>query len=364
MKHDWKASRERFLAALSGETPDRVPFMLWAFESMGPRISGLTLRESITSPQKLAEISIRVYEFLRTDLVVPITLPYPGPFDAVAFAKVNGKADKILWNDYDTPLIREGKLCETEKDIEALEIPDHMKVEPWPTILESMAIIQEKTGMPQFFIPSLTWQMVQLLRGSQAYVDAVENPDLLLKLCEKIYASQWDYYKAYCKIVGKPTLAFNAQYAFNRHMLSFEDAWKYDGQFTIRFCKETGLPVFVHNCGFEPYWDEMIEKYTEEGVVVFGVNGSHPLDLDEWVRFRHKYPNIFILGASIFVNAEIEHGTPEDVEERVRQNIIKLAPYKRFMINPVCSLGWRMPLDNVFAVRDAVEKYGKYPIKV
>jgi uroporphyrinogen-III decarboxylase len=70
------------------------------------------------------------------------------------------------------------------------------------------------------------------------------------------------------------------------------------------------------------------------------------------------------MGASIHVSAELENGTPKDVEERVKQNIVKLAPQKRFIVSPVCCLPWRVSLSNIFAVREAVEKYGKYPIDV
>ncbi len=91
------------------------------------------------------------------------------------------------------------------------------------------------------------------------------------------------------------------------------------------------------------------------------MNGSHPLDLDEWVRFREKFPEIVISGASLFVNGELENGTSADVEARVRENIEKLAPYGRFIVTPVCCMPWRVPLSNIFAVRDAVERHGRGP---
>jgi uroporphyrinogen-III decarboxylase len=361
MKHDWKASAERVAATFLGQTPDRVPVTFIASEDIAARISGLTIREMLTSSKKLAEVSIGVCEVLGGDSVSVVVTPYCGPYEGLAFAKANGREDLFVWKDYTTPFIREGELCSTEADVERLEIPDHSKLEPWPTILEAMAIVQETTGLGGGFAPSLTWSSIQMLRGSRAYMDVIENPELLLALCEKIYASQWDYYQAYCRAVGRPAFAFNCQYAFNRTMLRFEDAWKFEGQFINRFCRETGLPLGIHNCGFDPYWVELIEKHRSEGVQVIAVNGSHPLDLDEWVRFREKFPEIVILGASLFVNGELENGTPADVEARVRENIAKLAPYGRFIVTPVCCMPWRVSLSNIFAVRDAVERHGRGP---
>ena len=94
------------------------------------------------------------------------------------------------------------------------------------------------------------------------------------------------------------------------------------------------------------------------------VNGSHPLDLDEWVRFREKYPDIVISGASVFVSGELENGGAEDVAMRVKENIRRLGPYGRFMVTPVCCMPWRIPLANIFALRDAVHEFGRYPISL
>lgn len=364
MKRDWKASIERVRATFMGETPDRVPLFFLVSEAIGTRISGLTVRELLRDPRELAEESIHVGEVLGNDILDVCLSPYCGPYEAIAYSKVNAKTDKIIWKDYDAPFIREGELCKTEKDIEDLVIPEHSKVEPWPTILDAMAIVQEKTGVMPTFAPSLTWSNIQMLRGSQAYLDVLNNPDLILKLCDKIYASQWDYYEVFCKRFGKPTSMFNCQYAFNKNMLSFQDAWKFEGQFVNKFCRVTGLSLIIHNCGFEPYWDELLNKHKEEGVEVIAVNGNNPNDLDEWVQFRKKFPDVVIIGASIFVCGELRDGTAEEVEELVKQNIIKLAPYKRFIVCPVCDLPWRVSLSNIFAVREAVEKYGRYPIKV
>lgn len=362
MKHDWKASQDRVNAVFAGQTPDRVPVFILCGESTAARISGLTIKEMLSSPKKLAEASLTAYEVLGTDNLDTALPPYAGPVEAYAFAKVNGKADKFAWFDYHTPHMPEGTICRTEEDIENLEIPDHSKVWPWPVIFEATAILRDKTGMSPMFAPSLTWSNVQLLRGSQAYLDMRQNPDLLLKLCEKIYQAHIDFYEAYCKIVGTPTAMFNCQYAFNRHMLRFEDAWKYEGQFVVRFFKETGLPLMVHNCGFEPYWGEMIDRFKEEGVPVIAVNGSHPLDIEKWVQFNEKYPDVVMVGATIYVNDLIQRGTPEQVEEQVKNVIAKLGHSKRLIVCPLCTPDWRMPLSNLLAIREAVEKYGKYPI--
>jgi uroporphyrinogen-III decarboxylase len=312
----------------------------------------------------LAEKSILVNDFLGGDFMNIVVNPYCGPFEGLAYAKANHADlnEVFVWKDYTTPFIREGFLCRTEKDVENLKIPDHYSIEPWPTMFKAIAIVQERTGMGvDQFAPSLTWSSIQMLRGSQAYLDVKKNPGLLLELCEKIYASQWNYYEAYKDIAGQPSLAFQCSYAFNQHMLSFDDAWTFEGQFIARFAKQSGLPLIIHNCGFKPYHIELVERLEQEGVTVVAVNGSHPLDIGWWKGFRERFPHVTIMGG-LHVNGEMETGTAEDVENRVKAFITELGGDGRLIITPTCCMPWRVPLSNIKAVTDAVRKWGTYPI--
>lgn len=364
MKRDYSACLERISNTIVGITPDRVPLIYLTSEDISARIAGISIREMLSTPELLADKTIMINDFLGGDGMATAVNVYCGPLEGLAYAIVNNKKEAFVWKDYTSPFVREGIICKTEEDIDNLQIPDHTQVEPWPTLFKAIAIIQEKTGIGlDQFSPSLTWSSVQMLRGSQAYIDVRLNPELLLALCEKIYASQWDYYQAYCKIAGQPGFAFQCTYAFNQHMLSFEDAWKFEGQFIVRFAKQSGLPMVIHNCGFKPYHIELIERLQQEGVTILALNASHPLDIDWWVEFRKKFPEITIMGG-LHVNAEMENGTEEDVANRVKAVIKKLGNDSRLIITPTCCMPWRIPLSNIKAVTDTVEKYGKYPINI
>lgn len=369
MKHDFKKSAELMNAYLRGEEVDRVPYMLLVDEAGGCRVSGLSVQEMVaTGAKKIAEVTIRGYDVFDIDFNACglVVVPYlGGAFEANAMAVASGKPPTLEWKDYGCPFTHEGKIAETEKDIESLVTPDHLKDYYWKILLDAQAIVQEKLGFPLGCMTSTTWSQVLTLRGAQAYIDTIRNPDLLLKLCQKIYDSQRDYVQAFIKVMGKPLILMNAEYAFNRECISFEDAWKYEGQWIAKICKEFDLPLMHHNCGFDPYWDELIDRTDEVGVKQAGVNGSHPLDLDYWVGFQERHPAIAMMGGSVFVHAELELGTPADVEERVRQNIVKLATNSKgsYCSCPVCCMPWRIPMENMMAVGDATRKYGKYPIK-
>lgn len=356
MPHDWKASLNRFINTLFGEKADRVPYFALVLEQMITRISGLNVRTLYSSPKTYANACIMAHEFFHTD---SIALPscVPSPIEGIAFAEANNKPDVLKWFDYAPVFIKQGEICKTEEDIENLEIPDHNKIKLWNTTFEASKIIVEKLKFPQT-VGAGIWSVVQQLRGLRAYMDIKENPELLSLLCEKVYQSNLDIYRCWTENVGQVPLICYLGYAFNKNLMSFQDAMKYEGQYIKRLQKDLKVPIFLHNCGMQPYFKEICAE-----IDLIGVNGSHPLDINYWIEFKQKFPKVCIMGANIDVNREIFTGTPSDVEEKVKENIVNLAPEGRYMVSPICELPFNVPLPNVLAIPQAIEKYGTYPLQ-
>lgn len=358
MPHNWNASVRRVMKAISGSKRiDKVPYLPLAGEDTLARISGKTVRELLDSPELYAKAAIDSYEFLQSDFV-SIPTAYTGPAEALAFAEFNSKADAIEWYDYKIFMLQQGEVCKTKSDIENLIIPDHSKSKLWVNLFEAAKIIQQEINYPQNCILGL-WGVVQELRGIQAYRDMRRDPELLLKLCEKIYESLLDLYYYSVDILGKPNFITIVGYAFNKHMMSFEDAMKYEGDFIKRLQKEIKIPLILHNCGTTPYFEEICNE-----IDFIGVNGSHPLDIQYWIEFQKKFPKVAILGANIDVSRELFYGTPQDVEEKVKENILNLAPNGRYICSPVCSIPWGVSLLNMMAIPRGINKYGKEPFKL
>ncbi len=357
MVHDWKASFKRFQDALMGSKRiDKVPLFALALEQMITRIVGITVRTLLSSPKVYANAVIMANEFLHTD-VVALPTCYSGPAEGVAFAETNDRKEAIKWFDYRAIFIDQNIICKTEADVERLKIPDHNRIKIWNTTFDAAKLVYEKTQFPQVVGLGI-WSVVQQLRGIQAYRDMRENPEILLTLCEKIYESQMDLYHNWVNHVGISPVIFYPGYAFNRTMMSFQDAMTFEGQFIKRFQKEIGIPFILHNCGMDPYFKEVCAE-----INFIAVNGSHPLDIAYWIDFKKKFPKVTIMGATIDVSRELLTGTPEDVENKVKENILNLAPGGRYMVSPICELPWNAPLPNIMAITSAIEKYGHYPIK-
>lgn len=356
MPYDWFASSNRLMKALSGSKRiDRVPYLPIIDEQMLCRVTGMTAKEILNSPETYSKALIKTNEFFQSD-TIPVPTAYAGPAEALAFAEANNRMDTIRWFDYKPLAIKQGEICKTEEDIDKLEIPDHSKIKLWKTTFSAAKLIYEKTKVPPNACFGI-WSIVQELRGVQAYKDIRRDPALLLKLCEKVYESQMDVYNNWIEEIGRTPFIFYTGYAFNKHMMSYQDAMKYEGQFMQRIIKETKTPIILHNCGTKPYWEVC------KDIDIACVNGSHPLDIDFWIQFREEYSKVAIWGANIDVSREMLTGTPEDIELKVRENIINLAPKSRYIVGPICCLPWGVPLQNVLAIPKAIEKYGKYPIQ-
>ncbi len=358
MPYDWVKSADRIIKALSGRTRtlDQVPFFPINDEQIITRVHGLTVKELYSSPKLFANAIVSTAEFIKTDVIV-VPTAYAGPAEALAFAEANNKTDKILWHDYKPLAIFPGEVCKTEEDIDKLEIPDHSKSDIWNTTFNTAKIIQEKTKYVQN-IGTGIWSVVQELRGLNAYKDIRRNPDLLLRLCEKVYQSQLDAYNNWIEKVGNPAFIFCTGYSFNKHMMSFQDAMKFEGQFIKRMQEKIKVPFILHNCGTSPYFEEICKE-----INFVAINGSHPLDIKYWIKFKEQFPKVTIIGANIDVSREMMTGTPQDVEEKVKQNISTLAPTGRYIVGPICCLPWGVPIPNVLAIPEAIRKYGTYPIQ-
>ena len=357
MPHDWEASRRRIGGTIAGSPGiDRVPYFPIVCEEIICRISGKTFRELLSSPKIYGNAAIMTYEFLKADsLAIPTA--YAGPAEALAFAEANSKEDTIKWSDYKVFMAKQGAICKTEEDIEKLEIPDHSKISLWDTCLSAVDFVGKKTRYPQACALGI-WSVVQELRGIEAYRDMRKNPNLLLQLCEKVYQSQMDIYNLFTERVGPSPTIFFTGYAFNKHMMSFDDAMKYEGQFIKRLQNETKAKIMLHNCGTSPYFDEVCDNLD-----VFAINGSHPLDIEYWVGFKERHPDVTIVGANFDVSRELFSGTPLDVEEKVKENITHLASGGRYAVGPVCCLPWGVSLNNIMARPKAIKKWGTYPLQ-
>jgi uroporphyrinogen decarboxylase len=115
-----------------------------------------------------------------------------------------------------------------------------------------------------------------------------------------------------------------------------------------------GMPFIFHSDG--RLWEVIPD------LISLGVNALHPIepkamDINE---VRGRFRKLALIG-NIDMNL-LALGTPEQVEEQVRQRIADLAPGGGYLVGANPGVAYYVRMENYEAMRNAVFKYGKYPI--
>jgi uroporphyrinogen decarboxylase len=123
-----------------------------------------------------------------------------------------------------------------------------------------------------------------------------------------------------------------------------------------RVAQKINLPWIMHTDGnVLPYIDDLIE---------LGIAGLHPIEkgaMDIRAVKRDYGAQICLLG-NVDLNI-LGMGTPEDVEREVRELIRDIGPGGGYIVTSGNSLTNYVSLENTLALSEAVWKYGRYPLE-
>lgn len=120
----------------------------------------------------------------------------------------------------------------------------------------------------------------------------------------------------------------------------------------------------LHICSVGPFetgiagWQELVKRLGPMvGFAIAEYGGSNTL-----VKFKEALAPASISGNIHPIDVMLL-GTPSDVDIACAEAIRVAAPGGRFMLGPGCMLPLEVPYENVKAMVNAAEKYGRYPIK-
>ena len=115
--------------------------------------------------------------------------------------------------------------------------------------------------------------------------------------------------------------------------------------------KKTGKPLKLHVCGDTT---DRLETFVDAGFDI--------LSLDTKVDFqkaREKVGDRVCLMGNVCPNTTLLFGTPQDVEDYSKKVIQQAGLNGRFILSSGCMLAPNTPGENVRAMVNAVEKYGR-----
>lgn len=129
----------------------------------------------------------------------------------------------------------------------------------------------------------------------------------------------------------------------------------------IRFIKErTKAKVFFHTDGdVRP----LIDDFVEIGVDILNPIQTSAGKMSDLASLKQRYGKEIVFCGGIDTHRILPYGTPEEVRQEVRRVIGLLGEGGGYMVASVHTVMNDVPPENVLAMVDAVEQFGRYPLK-
>jgi uroporphyrinogen-III decarboxylase len=337
-------SRQRVLAALRREEPDRVPYCELAIDRalaqqlMGwgkPQSQAANLEANVYS----VEESKALAAFLHLDNIAYV-------LRAPIYAhKEAGKDGRLFYG---------AGMIESEADLDRIVLPD-------PTddalYVEAAAFAQRKGEYAACLVTRIGIFPAMLSMGIERFAIALyENMPFVEAVLDR-----------YCDWTA--AMAERAcQLGFDVFVSTDDMAFKSAPYFSPKVFRELVLPRFrrvreqitlpwiVHSDGnLMPFMDDLLS---------LGIAGLHPLEKGAMdIRaVKEAYGDRVCVLGNVDLNI-LGMGTPEDVEDEVRGLIRDVGPGGGYIVTSGNSLAGYLKPENVLALSKAVQRYGQYPLE-
>jgi uroporphyrinogen decarboxylase len=350
---------DRFMAALRREEPDRVP--LWELIVNEPTLSawGATSLEEFVEQEELDGITI--FEDMPTRSLEPGEGEdiYRLPADEARRRLVDDWA--IVWETTTSGLSYPvAGPIRSEEDLRHYEPPDPGADDRLASL--RLAVKRFKGRKAILFLTHDGFEFSHYLRSGMArlFVDYIENPRLVHALAEvvvdyKIRLMQRAIEEGADVIVSGDDYAGRKRPLMSpRHFEAFILPYL---RRSIEAAHDMGVPYIKHTDGnVWPLLDMMVEA---------GIDGIDPLEpiagMDIGEVKRRFGDRIAVVGNVDCTNL-LPHGTPEEVEEAVKETIAKAAHGGGHILASSNSIHPAVRPENYAAMVQAARRWGVYPL--
>jgi len=337
-------SRERVLTALRGEVADRVPYcelgvdralaaQLLAWPGPGSQAANLEANTYTVEEAKA------IAEALHMD---NISYVLRAPIYAQKRAGVDGR------------LFYGAGMIESEADLSLLELPD-----PYDDALyeEAAAFAQAKGPYAACLVTRIGIFPTMLSLGLERFSIALyENRSLIETVLDRYCDWTAVVAERVCKLgfdlfISTDDMAFKSAPYFSPRVFRELVLPRYR-----RVREKITLPWVVHSDGnLMPFLDDLVE---------LGIAGLHPLEkgaMDIRAVKRDYGDRICLLG-NVDLNL-LGMATPDEVDREVRELIRDVGPGGGYIVTSGNSLAGYLLPENVVALAEAAQRYGRYPIQ-
>lgn len=381
--------KERVIAAINHEEPDRVPIVIGVSNATGIKMK--TYREikeriGVNAPDDYiyewpelgtAAIDEETLKRLHSDVRGVLDLE---PLAIRQRNAARGPRDPYI-NSWGTSQIRlsEGDWTSGVPPLKAATTLEEIEAFPWPDMTDPTRVAHCKAqakklaeeneyavmGVPWLLFP---FERAFSMQGMDTFLlNMAMYPDfataLLAKITEKckemmeVFLRETGEYLDIIKIgddLGTQESLMISPKMYRQMVKPFHAD-------LIAFTKErTDAKVFFHTDG-DVF--NLIEDFIEIGVDILNPIQTSAGRMSDLEGLKQTYGDRITFCGAIDTHHILPNGTPEEVQQEVKRVIDILGPGGGYLAASVHTIMNDVPAENVLAMVDAVEKYGQYPLK-
>lgn len=341
-------SLERVQAVLAGQVPDKLPVVPQCF-MLAVETAGKKICEVNKDGRKMAECHIISQEKYGYDGCVI-------DFDDATIAEAVGA--KVIFREDAPAIVDETRpVLKDLRDVYEMPVPDpgsSGRLNEW---LEATRYLKERIGDHVFIMGRADqgpFSIACLLRGTTQFMMDLMTEDKqliedVLDYCRRISAV---FAKAQ-KDAGADATSIGDAFA-GPNLISPDMYREFALEPEKRLTKEIqdyGIPFSIHICG------------DTTGIIEdMGTTGARILEVDwklDMGTARKVVPASTVLMGNIDPSSPLVTGTPAEVDEAVKQMLIKTKGFNH-IISSGCAMGRNTPPENFRAFVAAARKYGSY----
>ena len=336
-------SRDRVLTALRGEEPDRVPYCEIGIDpALAQRFMGWG--EPVTQARILEDNPFTVDETkaiasrLKMDNIHYV-LRAP-----VYAQRLPGKDGRLYYGE---------GLIETTKELPTLELPDPHNATLYA---EAKTFVSEKDDFSCWFITRIGVVPAMLSMGIESFSLALYDKRSFLEEVLNRYCDWAVTVAEHVCQMGFDAFVSTDDMAFKTGPFFSPDVFR-----TLilphfrRIAEKITIPWIIHSDGnILPFLDDLVD---------LGITGLHPIEKGAMdIRaMKQRYGDRLCLLGNVDLNI-LGMGTPGDVEDEVRELIRDVGPGGGYIVTSGNSLAGYLRPENVLALSEAVQQYGRYPL--
>ncbi|HSB69006.1 MAG TPA: uroporphyrinogen decarboxylase family protein [Candidatus Methylomirabilis sp.] len=378
--------RERALAALNHQEPDRVPLdfggrqttlHMFAHRALmrhlgfsGPEPPVRSFHTYLVEPdpqllQRFERVSALFFPQAPSDYVFridPVSNTYVDEWGTTYYMPPNG----YYYDMHRVPLPE----AETEADLQRYRWPnptDPARIAGLPEQIKAAYEAGEKVVMMCGAMPGL-WEHSWYIFGlEQAFMNLASNVPLVEAFTERVLEWQMAYWDMVLAQVGahvdivQLNEDLGSQHGPMMSPATFRKIYKPRLRTLITSIrKQTKARVYLHSCG-SIY--RMLPDLIEVGVDVLNPVQVNAAEMDS-ARLKREFGKDLTFWGGGCDPVVMGTGTPQQVVEDVKRRIHDLAPGGGFVFGSVHNIQPNVPPENIVAMFDAGRDLGGYPIAV